>query len=1036
MLAGIIRFSVRFRGVVTALAILLLCYGAFRLTQAGLDIFPEFSPKQVIIQTESPGFSAEQVETTVTQQIENAIGGVIGLNHVRSESIQGLSVVTAIFDEKSDIFRNRALISQRIASLAKILPNGAGPPIAVPLSSSSATVLTIGIRSDTLNLMQLRSLVDWTIVPRLMAVEGVADVNTFGGDIKQAQIQLDPDALRRFDLSIDEVANAASALVEVRASGFLENQNQRIVLQVDNPNTLESISKIVLKRIRGSNITIGDIATVRFAPEAPVGAAAIQGKPGIVMMVIGQYGANTLTVSHNVERAIEELTQILEKQHVQFYSNLFRPADYILTSVRNLAGHLLVGGLFVVAVLYIFLFNFRTAFISALAIPLSLISAVVVLLEFGTNLNIMVLGGLAIALGEVVDDAIIDTENIFRRLRENRCRLAPKNPLKVVIDASTEVRKSVVYASFIVALVFVPLLSLDGVSGRLFSPLATAYILAILMSLVVALTVTPALCCLLLLTNSAESAEPPLINWIKPRYRQLLYNFSFAPRPAIFATITILIIAITILPLFEGQFLPQLREGHYIVHTSSVPGTSLQESMRIGRQLTLQIEQIPGVESISQWAGRAERGADTFGSHYSEYEVRLAGMSGAEQQQVLQRIRTILRSFPGILFEANTFLTERIDETISGYSSQVVVNIYGNDLDLLDVKAREVAEIIRSTMGATDVQLRSPPGTPLLQIRMHPDRMAHWGIKPVQISQAIHTAYDGSTVGNIFVNNRLIELALIVKPEFRTQPTKIGQLPIRALDGQWITLDQVVSISQTGGRYNVLHFDGQRLQTVTANVENRDLTNFTADIKQRILRQIDFPNGFYPEFTGAAVERSKARNALMMYSILAGVAVLMLIYIALGSFRLMVITLVNLPFALIGGVLAVWISGATFSVGSMVGFVTLFGITVRNSIMLITHYQHLVYNEAKSWNLDTVLLGAQQRLPSILMTALVTALAMLPIAINSDNPGREIMGPMATIIIGGLFSSTLLNLLLLPIFLLHYGDLDRNAPQTDKNFTV
>ncbi len=1034
MLSGIIRFSVRFRGVVITLAILLVCYGAFCLNQAGLDIFPEFAPKQVIIQTESPGFSAKQVETTVTQPIENAIAGVIGLYHVRSESIQGLSVVTAIFDENSDIFQNRTFISQRIASLAKMLPDGAGPPIVVPLSSSSATVQTIGIRSETLNLMQLRSLVDWTIVPRLMAVEGVADVNTFGGDIKQAQIQLDPDALRRFDLSIDDVANAAQALIEVRAGGFLETQNQRITLQVHNPNTLESIAKIVLKRFEASNITIGDIATVSFAPEAPVGAAAIQGKPGIVMMVIGQYGANTLTVSRNVERAIEELTQVLEKQHVQFYPNLFRPADYILTSVRNLAGHLLIGSLFVVVVLYIFLFNFRTAFISALAIPLSLISAVVVLLEFGTNLNIMVLGGLAIALGEVVDDAIIDTENIFRRLRENRCRIAPENPLKVVVDASTEVRKSVVYASFIVVLVFVPLLSLDGVSGRLFSPLATAYILAILMSLVVALTVTPALCCLLLLSNSAESAEPPLINWIKPRYRQLLYKLSFAPRPAIISTITIFIIAITILPLFEGQFLPQLREGHYIVHTSSVPGTSLQESMRIGRQLTLQIERIPGVKSISQWAGRAERGADTFGSHYSEYEVRLADMSGAEQQQVLQRIRTILRSFPGILFEANTFLTERIDETISGYSSPVVVNIFGNDLELLDVKAREVAEIIRSTTGATDVQLRSPPGTPLLQIHTRPDRMAHWGIKPAQITQAIHTAYDGSTIGNIFVNNRLIELALIVRPELRTQPTKIGELPIRTLDGQWITLDQVVFIRQTGGRYNILHHDGQRLQTVTANVENRELTNFTADIKQQILKQIDFPNGFYPEFTGATVERSKARKALMMYSVLAGSAVLILIYIALGRFRLMLITLVNLPFALIGGVFAVWVSGATFSVGSMVGFVTLFGITVRNSIMLITHYQHLVDNEAKVWNLDTALLGAQQRLPSILMTALVTALAMLPIAINSDNPGREIMGPMATIIIGGLFSSTLLNLLLLPIFLLHFGKLGQNAPHTDKNF--
>lgn len=1034
MLSDIIRFSVRFRSVVAAVAVLLLGYGSFRLSQAGLDIFPEFSPKQVIVQTEAPGYSAEQVETTVTQPIENAIAGLIGLDYVRSESIQGLSVVTAIFDEDSDVFRIRTLVAQKIAGLGSSLPDGVASPQTVPLSSSSATVLTIGIQSNRLNLMELRSLVDWTIVPRLMAVDGVADVNIFGGDVKQLQIQLDPDLLKRLDLSIEDVSKATSELVKVRGGGFLENQNQRIGLQVQNPNTAEAIEKIVLKRRQGSNITIGDIAKVEFAPKAPVGAAAIGGNPGIVMMVIGQYGANTLTVSRNVEKAIAELTQVLEKQQIQFYSKLFRPADYILTSVRNLAGHLLIGGLFVIAVLYLFLFNFKTAFISALAIPLSLISAVVVLLEFGINLNIMVLGGLAIALGEVVDDAIIDTENIFRRLRENRCRPNPQNPLQVIFRASKEVRKSVVYASFIVALVFVPLLSLDGVTGRLFAPLATAYILAILMSLLVALTVTPALCGLLLRNESSESAEPPLIRWMKPHYAEVLLKLSSNPRPATLAILLLFILAIAIVPLFEGQFLPQLREGHYIVHTSSVPGTSLQESLRIGRQLTLQIEQIPGVESVSQWAGRAERGADTFGSHYSEYEVRLTPMSGDEQQQVLQGIRTILRRFPGILFEANTFLTERIDETISGYTSPVVVNIYGKNLDLLDGKAREITEIIRTVKGSTDVQLRSPPGTPHLQISMRPDRMTHWGIKPAQIMQAIHTAFNGSTIGNILIDNRPIELALLAKPEIRAQPTTIANLPLRTLDGQWIALNQVVNIEQTSGRYNVQHHNGQRLQTVTANVENRDLTDFTEEITQRILEQVNFPDGFYPEVTGTAVERSNARNTLIIYSILAGSSVLMLIYIALASFRLMIITLINLPFALIGGVFAVAISGATFSVGSMVGFVTLFGITVRNSIMLITHYQHLVSNEGKAWDLDTALLGAQQRLPSILMTALVTALAMLPIAINSDNPGREIMGPMAAIIIGGLFSSTVLNLLMLPIFLLKFGRLEQFSASGQNSF--
>ena len=1024
MLSSLVRFSIRFYGIVFALAILLLLYGSYRFSHAGLDIFPEFSPKQVIIQTESPGYSAEQVEVLVTQAIETSISGVIGLKSISSESIQGLSIVTAIFKESTDIYRNRQLVSERLANLANKLPAGIETPVPVPLSSSSATVLTIGLSSDTSSLMDLRSLVDWTVVPRILAVPGVADVNIFGGEIQQLQVQINPTQLHRFNLAVEDVVDAVKKAGNIQGGGFIENDNQRFTIQITGqPKSPEQFKKIIIKRQSSTNITLGDVADIRFAAEPPIGAAQIKGKPGIVMMIIGQFGANTLSVSRQVEAALAEFNVIFKKQAIDFYPHLFRPADYIETSLSNLSGHLLIGGLFVIVILYLFLFNIRTALISATAIPLSLITAIIVLLESGTNLNIMVLGGLAIALGEVVDDAIIDTENIFRRLKENRLLSHPKSVATVVYDASMEVRSSVVYASFIVALAFIPLLTLPGVAGRLFSPLGVSYILAILMSLLVALTLTPALCYYFLGNNpqSLDQQEPPLIKWLKPHYQVILNWVTAHLKWILISSIGFCFLGLATFFNLDNKFLPELREGHYIVHTTSIPGTSLQESIRIGSELTKQFLQLPEIESVSQWAGRAERGADTFGSHYSEYEVRLLPLSGAEQQRVLNQLRSLLDDFPGILYEANTFLTERIDETISGYTSPVVVNIYGNDLNTLDSKAEKVAQIMRDIPGAADVQLRSPPGTPLLNIHLNLDKLQLWGLKPQQVISTVQTAYESHITGKNIQGNRIYNIAVALAPELRNQPEAIADLPIRTEDGHLIKLSQVADINHSEGRYNILHQGAQRKQTITSNVIDRDMNSFIQELKNRVLSEITFSANSYPEFTGAAIEQAQAKKDLVLHSLLASAGVILFIYIAIGNSRHVLITLANLPFSLIGGLIAVLLTGATLSVGSIVGFITLFGITVRNSIMLLSHYQYLVEKENKPWDMETMTIGAQQRLPSILMTALVTALAMAPIAFNSDNPGREIMGPMAAIIIGGLASSTILNLLLLPSLLLRYG---------------
>ncbi|HIL79500.1 MAG TPA: efflux RND transporter permease subunit [Methylococcales bacterium] len=1022
MLAHLVRFSIRFYGIVIAIAVLILVYGSYRCANAGLDIFPDFAPKQIIIQAESPGYSAEQVEVLVTQRIELALSGLMSLQSTRSESIQGLSIVTAIFAEGSDIYRNRQLVTERLSSIATQLPAGVHTPIPVPLTSSSATVLTIGLSSEHKDLMQLRDLVDKMIVPRILSVHGVADVNIFGGDIRQLQIQLDPLKLQQHNISINEVITAVSQNGNLQGSGFIENSNQRFTLQVTGlATTPEQLRQSIIQYRDNTTLLLSDIAHIQYAAEPPIGAAQVMGKPGIVMMVIGQFNANTLTVSNAVESTLSEFEPLFAEQHIDFYAHLFKPADYIKTSVHNLSSHLLLGGLFVVIILYLFLYNLRTAFISAIAIPLSLISAILVLLELKINLNIMVLGGLAIALGEVVDDAIIDTENIFRRLRENRLLANPEPSHQIVYQASMEVRSSVVYASFIVALVFVPLLTLEGVAGRLFAPLGYSYILAILMSLLVALSLTPALCYVLLSKDIQLTGTPPVIAYLNPLYTRLLKAISAHFKLIIIACLVFSLLAVMRFATLGHKFLPELREGHYIVHTTSIPGTSLQESIRQGIQVSAQFRQIEEIESVSQWAGRAERGADTYGSHYSEYEVRLKPLSGTEQQKVLQQLRGILSSFPGLLFEANTFLIERVDETISGYTSPVVVNIYGSDLNLLDKKAQQVAALMQTIPGATDIQLRSPPGTPLIQIQLNQEKLKFWGVPAAEVLQTIQAAYAGQIVGKQLQGNSSYNISVTLRPDLRQLPLSIEQLPVRTLAGKLINLGELVDIKHHAGRYNILHQNAQRRQSVTCNVVNRDMAAFMQELKTRVTESINFADNIYPEFTGAAVEQTQAKQKLILHALLASIGVLIFIYIAIQNLRHVAITLLNIPFSLIGGMIAVIIMDATLSIGSIIGFITLFGITVRNSIMLLSHYQYLVEQEAMPWNLATALKGAQERLPSILMTALVTALAMAPIAFNSDNPGLEIMGPMAAIIIGGLVSSTLLNLLLLPLMLLKYG---------------
>ncbi len=1030
MMSALVRFSVRFHGVIIGLASLVVVYGLYTLTRANLDVFPEFSPTQIVVQTESPGLSAELVEVLVSQPIENAIAGTVGIESMRSQSIPGLSVVTVIFKEGTDIYRNRQVAAERLATLTSQLPRGVVPNI-TPLASSASTVLGLGITSDTRTLMDLRTLVDWTIRPHLMAVPGVADVNVFGGDVRQFQIQVDPDKLIRYNLSLQEVLAAASRATGVRGAGYIESNNQRILINSEGQvQTPAQLAQMPLLHHNGQTVRMGDIGQIVEGAAPSISAAAIDGKPGIYLSVQGQLGANTKAVTEAVEKAMHELEPSLTVEQVKLHPRLFRPANFIETAIDGVKTDILIGSVLVIAVLFLFLFNVRTAFISATAIPLSLLTAIIVLNHFGIGLNIMVLGGLAIALGEVVDDAIIDTENIFRRLRENRLLETPRPAHQVVFNASMEVRSSVVYATIIVAMVFMPLLTLSGVAGKLFAPLGYAYISAILASLAVALTLTPALCYLLFARAALESEDPPLIRVMKKGYGRWLRAIERRYHMTIAITIVLIAMGLGILPLFKSQFIPSLHEGHYILHMTAVPGTSEQESLRIGSRVAEAVGKIKGVQTVTQWVGRAQNGADTFGTHYSEFEVEIGTLSGEEQSRILREIRETLSgesgaSFPGVNFAINTFLTERIEETISGYTAAMVINIHSQDLDALDRDAQAVASVLGSISGATDVQVQSPPGTPKLSIRLLPERLAQWGMQPVDVLENIQAAYEGVQAAQVYQGNRIVSVNVMFTRDVRDDLREIGDLPLKNPDGKIVRLRELADIVQENGRSKILHAGAKRIQTVTCNVENRDVENFARDVRNRLKENVRLTPGTYLTFTGEAEAQAQSREDLIVHSLLAGVGIFLMLYIAFGRLRNLLLTFANLPFALIGGVLAALFTGGWISLGSLVGFVTLFGITLRNSIMLVSHYQHLVDEENMSWGLETAIRGASERLPSILMTALVTALGLLPLAAGSGQPGREIEGPMATIIVGGLVTSTALNLLILPTIMLHFGRFEK-----------
>ncbi|HLX76068.1 MAG TPA: efflux RND transporter permease subunit [Terriglobales bacterium] len=1020
MLTAIVGWALRHRGVVVAMACILLGYALYSLRQAKYDVFPEFSPPEVVIPTEAPGLAPQQVELLVTQPIENAVVGVAGVRSVRSASVQGLSVITVLFNSNTNVYLNRQVIAERLSTLSGSLPAGITPSIA-PLTTSTSVVMAVGLTSRTQSLMHLRTVADWTMKLRLLAVPGVSKIAVFGGYQKQFQVQISPQQLTRHEIGVEQVLAAARQATGIRGAGFITTPNQRMIVQSEGQATTSGeLGQTVVLQQQGANLTLGSVAKVTEGAAPRLGAASVMAQPAVMLMISAQYGANTLDVSAGLDRALRQLGPALAKQDIQIDSTLFRPARFIDTALHNLRSSLIVGGILVIVVLFLFLFNLRTAAISCAAIPLSLLAATMAIERMGYTLNTMTLGGLAIAIGEVVDDAVIDVENIYRRLRENRSLPQPRSVFRVVLDASIEVRGAVVYATFSVILVFLPVLTMSGVAGRIFSPLAVTYIWAILASLVVALTITPALSMILLPRGELRAADPPLVHWLKGKYERVLTRMETHPS-ALVGTVAVLVFAALLaIPFLGAEFLPSLREGHFVVHMTAMPGTSLDQSMRLGDRVSEALLRIPYVREVGQRAGRAELSDDFSGTHSSEFEVDLRALSGAQTDRAVSDIRHTLASFPGAAFSVNTFLTERINEILSGYTGAVVVNVYGADLNELDREAARIAGVLARVPGAREVQIQSPPGMPQVVVRLRPADLARWGFDSVQVLDVIRTAFGGEGVGEIYQGNQVFPVSVILNPADRHSVPDIASLPLRSPQGNYVLLRQLADVYESSGRYVIAHQGGRRVESVTCNVAGGNIASFVATAGRRIAR-LGLPAGDYVEFSGTAEEQARSQRDLLVHSLLAGIGIIILLSIVMQNHRNLLLVLANLPFALVGGIFVALATGGNLSLGSLVGFVTLFGITLRNSIMLISHYEHLVREEGMEWNWATALRGASERLSPIVMTALVTGLGLLPLALGSGAPGREIEGPMAIIILGGLATSTALNLLVLPTLALRYG---------------
>ncbi|HUG35558.1 MAG TPA: efflux RND transporter permease subunit, partial [Candidatus Limnocylindrales bacterium] len=1021
MLNQLIAWSLRNRIIVLAASAILLLAGAWTAARMPVDVFPDLTAPTVTVLTEAHGMAPEEVEALVTFPIETAVNGATGVRRVRSSTAQGISVVWVEFEWDTDIFRDRQIVSEKLQAVARALPAGISPPVLAPVSSVMGEIMMIGLAGPQPP-QELRTVADWTIRRRLLAVPGVAQVVPIGGEVKQYQVLADPARMLATGVTLDEVLRAAGGSNENASGGVYMDRGQEYVIRgLGRVQRAEDISQTVVAVRGGVPVLLSQVADVVVGAAPKLGEGSVNATPGVVLAVQKQPGANTLELTRRIEAELADIQRTLP-EGMAINSELFQQAGFITVAIDNVVEALRDGAVFVVIILFLFLWNFRATAISVLAIPLSLVVAIFAMKLLGITINTMTLGGMAIAIGALVDDAIIDVENVFRRLKENHhLPEGERRPaLRVIYEASREIRASIVNATLIIIVVFLPLFFLGGVEGRLLRPLGFAYVVSILASLLVAVTVTPVLCAYLLPNARAvrEERESRLVRWLKARYAPTLERVLARPRAVLAGAAVVLLGTLATLPLLGSSFLPEFNEGALTVSVVTVPGTSLVESDAIGRRVEQILLAHSAVENTDRRQGRAELDEHAQGANAGEIDVTLR--PDIEKERVFEELRREFSAIPGTSVTIGQPIGHRIDHMLSGTRANIAVKIFGPDLYELRQVGTQVRDAMQAIPGVADLQLEQQMDVPQLQIRADRGAMARYGMTVGQLAEAIDVAFNGEVVSQVLEEGRSYDLVVRFPPELRANAEAISRVTFDTPTGQRVPLSELAAIEVTRGANTISRENVQRKIVVQANVAGRDLGGTVEDIRRAVSERVAMPPGYHVEYGGQFESQDEATRALALLSLVSIAAIFLILYSEFRSVRTAALVMVNLPLALIGGVIAVLLTGSIVSIASLVGFVTLFGIATRNGILLVSHYRQLLAEGAPFR--EAVVRGSLERLSPILMTALTAGLALAPLALGGGEPGNELQTPMAIVILGGLLSATALNMVVLPALYWLYGE--------------
>lgn len=1027
MFDRLIGFSLNNRLFVVVMAVVLMGYGLVTLRQLPVDVFPDLNRPTVTIFSEAEGLAPEEVETLVTLPIETVMNGASGVTRVRSASSIGLSIVWVEFDWSMDTYKARQIVAEKLQQTKENLPSAVNPVLG-PIASIMGEIMLVGLTSDNpaVTPMDLRTMADWDIRQRLLAIPGLSQITVIGGDVKQYQVLLDPEKMLYNGVTFEEVRTALENANVNSTGGFLNGAYQeRLIRNLARITKLDDIRKSVLPKAVESNLpalTIQDVGDVRIGgPLGKRGDAGIGGKPGVILSIQKQPGADTVSLTKKIREELDNYEKTLPKD-VVLHKDIFSQALFIDHAIKNVEDALRDGSILVVIVLFMFLLNVRTTFITLTAIPLSLIITVLVFKFFGLSINTMTLGGLAVAVGELVDDAIVDVENIFRRLRENKHSKNPHKPIDIIREASVEVRSSIVFATIIVVLVFIPLFAMGGIEGKIFMPLGIAYIVSIFASLIVAVTLTPALCSYLLPNMKILSGEKDswLVRVLKNAQKNALDGAMKARWIVLGVVAASFVFSMILISTFGKEFLPPFNEGSATINLMSAPGTSLDESNRIGTLAEKLIMQVPEVALTGRRTGRAEQDDHAEGVHSSEIEVEFKE-GGRSKAQVLGDIREKLTTIPGIVTNIGQPISHRIDHLLSGVRAQIAVKVFGEDLDSL----RDIAEDVRVAMadvkGVVDLQVEKQVMTPQLHIRIDRDKAATEGVMAGEIAEMSELALQGKTVGQIVEGQRIQDMVIRLNDESRSSAEQIGTIPMDNVRGTVTPLGLVASIEKGEGPNIINRENVHRRIVISANVAGRDLVGAVNEMRENIDKKVHIPKGYYIVYGGQFEAQESASKMILILGMFSLAGMFLVLYSHFRSVNLALQVMVGIPLAFIGAVIGVWMTGAVFSIATMVGFITLTGISARNGILMIAHYLHLMREEGEQFSLVMLYRGSQERLVPVLMTALTALMALTPLVLAADDPGKEILHPVAVVIFSGLLTSTILNLVVTPLIFWMFG---------------